>query len=161
MEVIFLTGSSGCGKSRKLYDTLSEESVQNPNKRFFLVVPEQFTMQAQKNIVELSRGHGSFNIDIVSFNRLAYRVFEELGVSLLTTINDTGKNMILRKVIDENKKRLEVIRPKDTQGFVSEIKSVISELLQYSVTPQMLAEACGRITGDGINHNERLKRKLK
>lgn len=161
MEVIFITGSSGCGKSRKLYDKLSEESVQNPGKRFFLVVPEQFTMQAQKNIVELSPRHGSFNIDIVSFNRLAYRVFEELGVSLLTTINDTGKNMILRKVIDENKNRLEVIRPKDTQGFVSEIKSVISELLQYSVTPQMLSEACGRIGGDGINHNERLKRKLK
>lgn len=160
MELTFLTGSSGCGKSKQLYDILLKLSADYPEKRLFLVVPEQFTMQAQRNIVEQSPGHGTFSIDIVSFNRLAYRVFEELGIRLPTAIDDTGKNLILRKVMDENRNKLFLIRPKDTQGFISEIKSVISELLQYSVTYDMLSGVCDRIKDGGINSNERLRRKL-
>ena len=160
MHVECLTGSSGSGKSKRLYDILLDMSQENQNKRIFLVVPEQFTMQAQRNIVENSPGHGTFNIDIVSFNRLAYRIFEELGIELPTAIDDTGKNLILRKIIDENKKDFKIIRAKDSQGFVSEIKSVISELLQYSVTADMLKDACGRLSTGGINNNERLRRKL-
>ena len=160
MHVEFLTGSSGSGKSKRLYDILLDMSQENPDKKIFLVVPEQFTMQAQRNIVENSPGHGTFNIDIVSFNRLAYRIFEELGIELPTAIDDTGKNLILRKIIDENKKDFKIIRAKDSQGFVSEIKSVISELLQYSVTADMLKDACGRLSTGGINNNERLRRKL-
>ena len=99
MHVEFLTGSSGSGKSKRLYDILLDMSQENPDKKIFLVVPEQFTMQAQRNIVENSPGHGTFNIDIVSFNRLAYRIFEELGIELPTAIDDTGKNLILRKII--------------------------------------------------------------
>ena len=98
MHVEFLTGSSGSGKSKRLYDILLDMSQENPDKKIFLVVPEQFTMQAQRNIVENSPGHGTFNIDIVSFNRLAYRIFEELGIELPTAIDDTGKNLILRTV---------------------------------------------------------------
>ena len=160
MEIRFLAGSSGSGKSKILYDTLLDISEREPDRRLFLVVPEQFTMQAQRNIVENSTGHGTFSIDIVSFNRLAYRVFEELGIEIPTPIDDTGKNLILRKIIDENKKKLTIIRPKDSQGFVSEIKSVISELLQYSVTPEMLGDACTRLDEGGINNHERLRRKL-
>lgn len=160
MNIRFFTGSSGCGKSKILYDTLIDISQSEPDRKIFLVVPEQFTMQAQRNIVENSPGHGTFNIDIVSFNRLAYRVFEELGIELPTAIDDTGKNLILRKIIDENRKDFKIIRAKDSQGFVSEIKSVISELLQYSVTPDMLRAACEKLNSGGINNNERLRRKL-
>lgn len=162
MKITYITGSSGSGKSEKIYRILLEISKARPEKQLFLIVPEQFTMQAQKNIVAASPEHGTFNIDIVSFNRLAYRVFEELGISLLTTIDDTGKNLILRKVIDENRRNLRIIKPKDSQGFVSEIKSVISELLQYSVSMDMLSAVCERISTEpeGINHNERLRLKL-
>ena len=160
MEINFFTGASGSGKSKLLYETLIREAADGLSKRLFLVVPEQYTMMTQKNIVKVHPGHGTFNIDIVSFNRLAYRVFEELGISLLTVIDDTGKNLILRKVIDDNRDKLKIIKVKDSQGFVSEIKSIISELLQYSVTFSMLENAKELIRVKGINNNERLKCKI-
>ncbi len=160
MKITFLTGVAGSGKSEMAYKTLIEQSNANPEGRYFLIVPEQFTMQAQRNIVMAHPGHGTLNIDIVSFNRLAYRVFEELGISLLTTIDDTGKNLILRKVIDENKDKLKIIKVKDSQGFVSEIKSVISELLQYSVSLDMLEAVEKKLADMGVNGNERLRLKL-
>lgn len=161
MKVVFLTGPQGAETSEKMYDRIINESLKNPEKRLFLVVPEQSTMQAQRSIVTRHPNGGTFNIDIVSFNRLAYRIFEELGVSLPGIIDDTGKNLILRKVIEEKKSELKLIKPKSTQGFVSEIKSVISELLQYSVSLDMLSTVLDRLKDTpSLNNNTRLRMKL-
>lgn len=40
-----------------------------------------------------------FNIDVLTFGRLCYRVFEELQIELKETIDDTGKNLIVRKYL--------------------------------------------------------------
>lgn len=55
-------------------------------------------MQTQKEIVMLHPNHGVMNIDIVSFERLAYRVFEELAIENLAVLDDMGKSMVLRRV---------------------------------------------------------------
>ena len=72
--------------------------MEEPDGRFFALVPEQFTMQTQKEIVMLHPNHGVMNIDIVSFERLAYRVFEELAIENLAVLDDMGKSMVLRRV---------------------------------------------------------------
>ena len=79
MALQFITGGSGSGKTTCLYDRIIEESVQHPEQLYFIIVPEQFTMQTQKDIVTRHPNHGTMNIDIVSFERLAYRIFEELA----------------------------------------------------------------------------------
>lgn len=64
--------------------------MEHPEGNNIAIVPEQFTMQTQKEIVTLHPNHGSMNIDIVSFQRLAYRIFEELGVEHLEVLDDMG-----------------------------------------------------------------------
>lgn len=53
----------------------------------------------------LNKGNGILNIDVLSFNRLAYRVFEEQNIRLsdMTVIDDMGKVMILRAVTEDIK----------------------------------------------------------
>ena len=46
---------------------------------YYVIVPEQFTMQTQKTLVEMHPQKGILNIDVLSFERLAYRIFEEVG----------------------------------------------------------------------------------
>ena len=75
MSLQLILGNSGSGKSRYLYEKIIEESLAHPEKNFLVVVPEQFTMQTQKEIVGLHPKHGIMNIDVLSFKRLAYRVF--------------------------------------------------------------------------------------
>ena len=80
-------------------------------------------------------------MDVLSFNRLAYRVFEDLAVETLTVLDDMGKSMVLRKVAADKKRELHYYQRHLSQmGFVSQLKSLLSELYQYGVTPQRLEE---------------------
>ncbi len=135
MPLKFYFGPSGSGKSYHLYHHIIEESMKHPEQNFIVLVPEQFTMQTQKDLVEMHPRKGIMNIDVLSFNRLAYRVFEETGGDQLPVLDDEGKNLILRKVAENEEDRLSVLKGKMTRlGYISEVKSVISEFTQYDIS---------------------------
>lgn len=139
MALQFILGGAGSGKTRYLYDQVIQESVAHPERFYLVVVPEQFTMQTQKEIVRLHPRHGVMNIDILSFKRLAYRVFEDLGVKLPVVLDDMGKSMVLRKVVGMKRGQLGLYKGHVEQaGFISQLKSQISELYQYGITPDLL-----------------------
>ena len=106
MALQFVFGGSGSGKTRYLYEQAIRLSQEQPERRFLVVVPEQFTMQAQKEIVRLHPRHGIMNIDVLSFKRLAYRVFDELAVKMPVVLDDMGKSMVLRRVSGRKKSGL-------------------------------------------------------
>ena len=139
MALQLILGSSGSGKSYGLYENVIKESLEFPQKNYIVIVPEQFTMGTQEKIVKMHPAHGVLNVDIVSFPRLAYKVFEELGIDEGEILDDTGKSLIIRKVLEDKKEELVTFRKNiDKPGFVEEIKSTISELLQYGVSGEDL-----------------------
>ena len=139
MSLQLILGKSGAGKSYQLYQKIISESIKNPDKKYFVVVPEQFTMQTQKDLVSMHPNHGICNIDVLSFMRLAYRVFEEQGKMKRTVLEDTGKSMLVRKVIAEKKDELVVFQNNVRKtGYVSEIKSLLSEFYQYDIKEQAI-----------------------
>ena len=72
MALQFVIGSSGSGKTEWLYERLLRMAEQDKKRMFYLIVPEQFTLQAQKALVQRQKKHAIMNIDVVSFDRLAY-----------------------------------------------------------------------------------------
>ena len=141
MSLQLILGGSGSGKTSLLYDRIIRESMAHPDQIYFMIVPEQFTMQTQKDIVLCHPNHGTMNIDIVSFQRLAYRVFEELAVENLRVLDDMGKSMVLRKVAANKRKELILFQGHLNQaGFVNQLKSMLSEFYQYGISPQILRE---------------------
>ena len=134
MALQMILGRSGAGKSYQLYKKVIEESVKHPEKQYFVIVPEQFTMQTQRDLVAMHPKHGIYNIDVLSFMRLAYRVFEEQGGMKRTVLEDTGKSMLVRRVITEKKDQLQVFKNYAKKpGYISEIKSLLSEFYQYDI----------------------------
>ena len=141
MSLQFIAGASGSGKTRYLYEEIIRESMAHPENWYLVLVPEQYTMQTQKELIRLHPRRGLTNVDVLSFNRLAYRVFEDLAVETLTVLDDMGKSMVLRKVAAEKKRELHYYqRHLNQMGFVGQLKSLLSELYQYGVTPQRLEE---------------------
>ena len=141
MGLKIIAGGSGVGKSTFAYQKIIEKSIQNPERNYIIVVPEQYTMATQKKLVYMHPNKGILNIDVVSFERLAYKVFEEVGGQNRPVLDDTGKNLIVRKVLEEHKKNLHYFGSSiNKTGFVSELKSVISELLQYNISVDNIGE---------------------
>lgn len=157
MALQLILGSSGAGKSYEMHNRIITESMERPDGRFIVIVPEQYTMETQKNFVSLHPRKGIMNIDILSFQRLAYRIFGEVGGGDTPVLDDMGKNLIIRKVMENKKNDLYIFQNDISKfGFVTEIKSVISELLQYAVSPDKIKELEGNL-GD----NRLLDGKLK
>lgn len=141
MALKFILGNSGAGKTEYLYEQVVRLAEVNPRKNYLVVVPEQFTMQTQRKLVDLSSNHAIMNIDVLSFQRLAYRVFDEMGIGNLEILEETGKNLVLRKVAQEKEDKLSILRGNmHRMGYIGEVKSFISELMQYNITPQQLED---------------------
>lgn len=141
MSLQFIFGNSGSGKSHYLYEHIIQESMKYPDKNYIVLVPEQFTMQTQKELVARHPRRGIMNIDVQSFARLAFRVFEETGDGQADVLDDVGKNLILRKIAGKAESSLRVLKGNlKKPGYISEVKSVISELTQYSIGPEGMDE---------------------
>lgn len=141
MALQFILGNSGSGKTEYIYRQTTKEASLHPHKNYLVIVPEQFTMQTQRKLVDVSPNKAIMNIDVLSFKRLAYRVFDELGICDLEILEETGKNLVLRKVAQEQEENLGVFRSNmKHMGYINEIKSLISELMQYNIAPEMLTE---------------------
>ena len=140
MSLQFIFGNSGSGKSHYLYEHIIEESIKHPEKNYLMLVPEQFTMETQKEFVMRHPRHGIMNIDVLSFERLAYRILEETGGADKVVLDDEGKNFVLRKVAAGKASFLRVLGSNIRKpGYISEVKSVISELAQYDVKADEMA----------------------
>ena len=141
MALKFILGNSGSGKTEYMYQQVVQEAGEHPRRNFLVVVPEQFTMQTQRKLVDLSENHAIMNIDILSFQRLAYRIFDELGMRRIEILEETGKNLVLRKIAQEKKDHLSVLKANmHRMGYIGEVKSFISELMQYNISPEQLDE---------------------
>lgn len=141
MALKFILGNSGSGKTEYMYEQVVKLAEANPKQNYLVVVPEQFTMQTQRKLVDLSTNHAIMNIDVLSFQRLAYRIFDELGKTDIKILEETGKNLVLRKIAQENEEKLTVLKANmHRMGYIGEVKSFISELMQYNISPSQLEE---------------------
>ena len=131
MALQFVLGSSGSGKTEYIYERLVRQAGEHPKKNYLVIVPEQFTMQTQQKLVELAPNHAIMNIDVLSFKRLAYRVFDDMGMQDIQVLEETGKNLVLRRLAQEQEETLTVLRANmNRMGYIGEVKSMISELVQ-------------------------------
>lgn len=134
MSLQYVFGSSGSGKSHYLYNNIIKESLLHEENSYILIVPEQFTMQTQRDLVSMHPNKGILNIDVLSFERLAYRVLEEVGGFERILLDDLGKSLILRKIAAEKQEELTVLGANlKKAGMIEEVKSVISEFIQYNI----------------------------
>ncbi len=141
MALQFYFGGSGAGKSRKLHEDIIEASRRGPKRNFLLIVPDQFTMQTQMDLVLEHPNRGIMNIDVLSFGRLTHRILEEVGYEDMPVLDDTGKSLILRKIAETEQQKLSVIgKHLHKIGYIHEVKSAISEFMQYGIGTKELSQ---------------------
>lgn len=108
-------------------------------QRCMLLVPSQYTLQAEIEVMEQLEIEGSFLIDVLSPGRLQKRVFERAGMPDRIVFDDRGKIMVLAEIIEAEKENLTVYRStaeSGQQGFASRMAALIADLKRSGKTAQ-------------------------
>lgn len=142
MKLQFVMGRARSGKSHYMYDLMIEESEKHPEINYVFVVPEQASLSTQQELVSVHRDHALLGVEVMSFKRLALKVFEELGVNVPTVLDEVGKSMLIRKALISVGDELLVYKGSSRRpGFIDKMKSMLDEMTQYSVSDQALMAA--------------------
>lgn len=137
MALRFYFGPSDGALSQKAYREVIARSMEHPEGNFLVIVPDQFTMQTQKELATMHPSGGILNVDVLSFGRLSHRVLEEVDCREIPVLDDTGKSLVLQKVQANLKDQLPILGGfLHRQGYVHEVKSAISEFMQYGLSPK-------------------------
>ena len=141
MALQFVLGGSGSGKSEYVQKLAVKMALEDRRNNILMIVPDQFTMQTQWAMANAHPDGGIINIDVLSFSRLPRKVFEEVGQPKRILLDDTGKCLLVKRGALRIKEDLHVLsKGMDNPGWSAEVKSVISEFMQYNIRPDDLDE---------------------
>lgn len=139
MPLRIIYGRAGTGKTNYCINEIKKKIDNNENNNYILIVPEQFTFQTENRILEAIGEKSVLNAEVLSFKRIAHRIFNTCGGLTKKIIKDAGKNMVIYKVLEElsdNMKYFGIASKKD--GFIDVISTLISELKKYDISDENL-----------------------
>lgn len=155
MSLRFIYGRAGSGKSHFCLEHIKNNLREDNGEPLILLVPEQFSFQAEKNLLRALGERNILRAEVLSFKRMAYKVFSEVGGQVKQHMDASGRSMLIYRIIDRNKGSLRVFgKAVKQQGFIRIISDTITEMKRYNITPELLKAA---INGIG---DELLKDKL-
>lgn len=159
MALRMVIGRSGSGKTTYCLNEIREQLRANPDgPPLILLVPEQATFQTEYALLKNSGLHGTIRAQALSFRRLAFRVMQETGGTALVPIGDTGKHMLLYKVVYRLSPQLKLFQGgADQPGFIDRLVELLTEWKRYGLNAELLQEKTNAAQSE---HSGLLQRKL-
>ncbi len=157
MSIRFVYGRAGTGKSQFCINDIKikiDERIEE--NKLILLVPEQYTFTTENKILKTIGERAFLRTEVLSFKKMAHEIFEEYGGRVKEIIKESGRNMLIHRVLNENIDSLDYFKKiSGEQGFNEVISEVISEFKKYNVNIEDL---------QGLNEkldNYELARKIK
>ncbi len=144
MGLNIVVGKTGVGKTTRLYDEMIDLSVTTKGQRpILLVVPEQSTLIAQQSLVARHPKHCISGLEVLSFQRLAYRISDDLGIAGKAVLSDTGRHMLIRRIIEASSEEFPFLNKYvHKRGYISELGNLMSEFARYGLAPSDIEGVC-------------------
>ncbi len=144
-------GRESIDKEKFIYEKIAEKQG-----RTLVIVPDQYTLEAEKQAFRLLHTQGLLDVEIISMSRLGGRLLTEQGGNRKTFIDKYGRHMLLSRIARECKEELQVFsNSMEKPAFLEMTNNFISEMKQYEVSPKDL-----EAMGNGLDEGTLLARKL-
>ena len=111
MPLRIIYGKSGTGKSNFIYNEINEKIKHNEKNKIYIITPEQFSFTAEKKLMENKKS--VINAEVITFNRMAYRVMNEIGGNIHNNLTKCGKSMLIYSILQKEKKNLNLLNKSD------------------------------------------------
>ena len=146
MGLKLIYGRAGSGKSRYCIDQIKKRIDDGKANKLILLVPEQFTFQTETKLLKEIGEKSVLNAEVLSFKRLAHRVFNECGGITHERMKDAGKSMLIYKVLENLNTDMKIFNKAIKQnGFIDIVSKTVTEFKKYNITLEILDEIIEKI----------------
>ena len=111
MGLRLVYGKSGTGKSTFLFNEIKEKI--SGDKKIYIITPEQFSFTAERELINAVGTGAALNAEVLTFNRMAYRVMNEVGGATKTALSPCGKAMLIYNILLNEKSNLNFLGKSD------------------------------------------------
>jgi ATP-dependent helicase/nuclease subunit B len=143
MAFEYIMGGPSSGKTNLCMQRINKlENNSNPDEKIFLIVPEQFSLQTE---IELANITGSLvKTKVMSFTKLCLYAFEDITTIKKSILGEVGKSILLKKILLDcyHKKEFLFFTSEEiilkSSHFIDELSLIINEFYVHKTTPTML-----------------------
>ena len=136
MGLRLIYGKSGTGKSTFIFNEIKEKI--NENSKIYIITPEQFSFTAERELLNTVGVGAALNAEVLTFNRMAYRVMNEVGGATKTALSSCGKAMLIYNILLNEKSNLNFLGKSDEN--IDLISTQITEFKKHGVSVENLDE---------------------
>ncbi len=148
MGLKLIYGRAGSGKSKYCFDRI-KENIDNTYP-IYVITPEQFSFTAEQKLLEttsicreLDQRRSVINAEVITFNRMADRVFTEVGGANSIHLTKAGKSMLIYSILKKQKKNLKFLG--NTDENVDVVSRTFKDFKKHNVTKERLKETTDKI----------------
>ena len=125
--------------------------------RSLLLVPDQFSLQAERDAFFYLDKTGLMDLAVVDFSALGHKILKEAGSPVPPLIDKYGRHMLLTRILEESDDALKIYKGvSGKNSFVERVNMLISEMKRSEVSVDMLREV-----SESLEDSSFLKYKLK
>lgn len=136
-----ILGPAGCGKSSRILDRIVKNAG-NGTAGQLLLVPEYFSHETERRLAAAGGPSICRYAEVLSFSRLATRVFSSEGGLCRQTLDSGGRLLAMAQALETVRSRLKLYGAASTRpAFYVELLSAVDEFKSYAVTAAQLREA--------------------
>jgi len=149
MSLRLIYGRAGSGKTRFCLEEIKARINEDAGNQLVYLVPEQFSFQAERDLISILEAGGIIKTEVLSFRRLAFRIFNQLGGITYPHIHPAGKCMLIYRILDRMGDSFKIFsKASEREGFVNTVSTLITEFKRYNVTPEHLKKASEQLGTD-------------
>ena len=141
MGLRIIYGRAGTGKSEYCYKEISD--LIKDNEKIYIITPEQFSFTAEKKLFDSVKKQAVLNAEVITFNRMAYRVISEVGGVINNNLTKCGKAMLIYSILSNQKNNLKFLGKNDEN--IELAMRTITELKKHAVTIEAIKEEMSKV----------------
>ncbi len=140
-----IVGRAGSGKTEQILREL-QTAIASDKQPLIFLVPEQFSFETERTLLQRFGVKDAAKVEVLSFSRLAEKVFRETGGTALPVMDDVTRALIMSRALEihtapeHREEDVKKVRLNDA-AYISSLLALASECKQCAVTPRMLAAA--------------------
>lgn len=145
MRLDILYGRAGSGKTHECIEKIKKLIAMG--EKCVMIVPEQFCYRTEKLLISQIGAISAQTAEVLTFTRLAGRIFAQNSGAVKLPLSAAGKNMLIYRAILSSKSNLRAYSlAAEKSGFADKVMTMISEFKRYGILPEDVEKISNEIT---------------